>query len=223
MANALKLTISGHYVNGRGERSDFINVTGVLPNVDIDVASMHMQSRYAVQWLKASAEYSTNGCRRVQSVFVDDVAETEHDFSFIGKNILELNADELQDLAVYKDLREVPLRSTVSLREARQITYVAYSKKVLSKIIKIDSDAGLSELAPIVVQAGVVRDYTQKMSNDDILSSMQDDGAEFEPVASTIYTLQDLRELLALHNIKYSNNSGIDKLTEKAKEAGLIK
>jgi len=222
---ALKLTISGSYRNAKREAIDFENVTGIVPVTDHDIAIYHMQSRYAMRWIKSArnAEGEKLYPERIEDMrqtFTDNIEEVNVDLSFIGKNIKDMTAEELQDLATYKDLRTIPLpqeASGVSLRELRVAAYAAYSDAFLGTNLMKEKDQegfNYATLPALVVEGAARRDPTVKMTNEEVLEQEQ----KKMDVASTPksnMTIDDLRKLAKQKNIPFSANTGFDDLYVK--------
>jgi len=222
---ALKLTISGSYRNAKREAIDFENVTGLVPVVDHDIAIYHMQSRYAMRWIKAAknAEGERLYPERIEDMrqtFTDSIEEVEADFSFIGKNIKDMDAAEIQDLATFKDLRTIPLpqeASGVSLRELRVAAYAAYSDAFHGTSLMKEKDQegfNYASLPALSVAGASRRDPTIKLTNDEVLEQEQ----KKMDVASTPksnMTIDDLRKMAKQKNISFSANTGFDDLYAK--------
>ena len=139
--NALKITISGSYKKtGDGEIVDFDNIVGIMPLVDEEFAIAAARKRYAYSWIKNAL--NANGEKKyekpiehIRQVYIDDIEEIYHEFTYFGKGIKEMSDQELQDLAVEKNLREIPLprrQSGLGMKEIRQAAYLIYEKRVLN-------------------------------------------------------------------------------------------
>lgn len=222
---ALKITISGSYRNSKREAIDFDGVTGIIPFVDEDLAKMHVQSRYARVWIKNAkdAEGGKLYPERIEDMrqtFIDSIEVVDANFSFFGKNIKEMTAEELQDLATYKDLRVIPLPKEASgadLREIRTVAYAAYSDAFFGTNFMKDKDQegfNFATLPALVVEGAQRRDPTIKLTNDEVLQKEQ----ERMDVASTPkanMTIDELRKLAKQKNIPFSQNTGFDDLYAK--------
>lgn len=147
-ANTLKVTISGSYKSSSKEIIDFERVTGIIPYLDEDKANQMIIRRYAVIWIKQAKKLNPDGTetdepryqhiQKMRQVFIDSMDENDEEpnavLSYVGKNIMEMNFEELQDLAAAKDLSAVPLYRTGSLVHARRVAWSEYVKKVLKAV-----------------------------------------------------------------------------------------
>lgn len=214
---ALKATISGSYKTPQGDIIDFEDVSGVIPLVDEAHAFMHIKSRYSDDWVRAAVadgkKLYTDRIEHMREVFMDEMKETEHDFSYVGKDIKHMTYDELQDLATAKDLRYIPLpkrQSGFSLREARVRAYIVYSEKVMNNVInENDEDFSFAELPSLIVDGGVRKEVSKKITNEEIINQEQNN-AIGKPKDNL--TLEDLKDVADKKNIKYHWNIGFDKL-----------
>jgi len=222
---ALKVTISGSYLNGKREIVDFENVVGVVPATDYDVAVMHIRNRFANPWISSAVDKNgkkiyEDRVELIRQVFIDNVEEVEHDFSFFGKNIKEMTDEELQDLSVFKDLRRVPLPKRVSgtdIREARTVAYCEYSDNTLGTDLirkKDQPEFDFANMPPLVVTGTSKRDATVKLTNDEVLEQEQKKmGIKATPKSNM--TLDELRRIAKEKNIAYSQTTGFDDLYAK--------
>lgn len=232
---ALKVTISGSYKTSQGEIVDFEDVSGVVPFVEEEYAAMHVRGRYVAVWVKSAVKKDgeklyTDRIEHVRQVFIDDMEEVEHDFTYVGKNIKEMTYEELQDLATAKDLRYIPLpksQSGLDVREARMRAYLAYSEKVVNNFIDVKDPPpaycdetknpdgsssfalNLSKMPALVVDGEVRVEISSKITNDEIIQQEQDN-AMGKPKENL--TLEDLKDIADKKNIKYHWNIGFDKL-----------
>ena len=133
MSNTLKVTISGSYRSANRQIESFDGVVGLMPNLAEDKATQMAIKRYARIWV--SQEKNKDGepkykhIANIRQVFVDSIEDNEENpkavLSYVGKNIMEMNFEELQDLAAANDLNGVPLYKTGSLVTARRIAFSA--------------------------------------------------------------------------------------------------
>lgn len=216
---ALKITISGSYRSADKEVFDFNKVTGIIPYQDEDIAFMHVKDRFAAMWITNDPRFE-NRVYSLREVFVDSMEEVEHAFSYVGKDIRELNIEELQDLATAYDLREIPLWRKGSVRHAQNVAYAEFGSKVLKRK-GLDHRKGLNvaKLPPIVIEAGFRRDDTKKFTNEQVIAAAQntedagkEDGVEG---AEDALSLEDLKEIADSQGIKYHPGIGFDSLYKK--------
>lgn len=239
--NLKRVTISGSYFTANRDVIDFDNVSGLIPNVDDDLAAMHVRGRYAVMWIKAAKKKDGEPLypERIDSmrqVFIDNIEEVDGDLTFVGKDIKQMSDAELQDLATAKDLRVIPLPkelSGVSLREARQTAYQQYGAIILgmndSPMLNPDPARALpvekrinpalegynfAALPPMIVDGELRRDNMKKLTNDEVLEL---EGRK-RPINSTVkstLTIDDLKALADEKSIPYHKDIGFDALHEK--------
>lgn len=139
MSKTIKVTISGSYRSANRQIESFDGVTGLMPNLDEDKATQMAIRRYAKIWIpqvkKDDGEPKYKHISNIRQVSVDSIEDNEENpkavLSYIGKNILEMNFEELQDLAAANDLSGVPLYKLGSLFTARRIAWSEYALKVL--------------------------------------------------------------------------------------------
>ena len=67
----------------------------------------------------------------IRSWLITDVQKVSDEFPLEGKEISEMNEEEIQELACMYDIFEIPLPNTVSITELREKAMEAYMKKVL--------------------------------------------------------------------------------------------
>lgn len=139
ISNTLKVTISGSYRVASRQIESFDNVTGLMPPVDEDKATQMAIKRYAKIWVSQSknkdGEPKYKHIDKVRQVFIDSIEFNEENpkavLSYVGKDIMEMNYEELQDLATANDLSGIPLYKTGSLVTARRIAFSEYAIKIL--------------------------------------------------------------------------------------------
>lgn len=138
-SKTLKVTISGSYVSANRDIESFENVTGIIPRLDEDKANQMVIRRYAKIWVqqakKPDGEKLYKAMQRVRQVFIDSIDDNDDapdaELSYVGKNIMEMNFEELQDFASANDLAGVPLYKTGGLTHARRVAFSEYAIKVL--------------------------------------------------------------------------------------------
>lgn len=127
----LKATISGSFVASDKETESFDGVTGYLPALDSDKAQQMITRRYAKIWIgqckKKNGEPQYKRVARVREVFIDNIVdEPDKQLSYVGKDIMDMGFEEIQDLAAAKDLAGIPLYKTGSLAIARRVAVSQY-------------------------------------------------------------------------------------------------
>lgn len=144
MVNTLKVTISGSFKASDGDIESYDAVTGVIPLLYQEKAQQMVIKRYARIWIGQTRKLDRDGkltdelkykrVQKVREVFIDNIEDNEDDprkLSYIGKSIMEMNFEELQDLAAAKDLSAVPLYKQGSLVHARRLAFSEYAIKVM--------------------------------------------------------------------------------------------
>jgi hypothetical protein len=175
---ALKVTISGDYRKSDKDVVDYQNVTGIIPFCPESMILSVVRFRYATRWI-ADAGYKEK-VSSIKTCYVDEFEEVQADFSFVGKDIKQMTYEELQDLAVNKSLRDIPVYKQSSLRETQLRAYVAYIERVLEKdcgylyqdkwISHKDEGFNFAKLPELFVDANFVAPVVNKESTDDIIS-----------------------------------------------------
>lgn len=139
MSNTIKVTISGSYHSANKQIENFDSVTGIMPPVAEDKATQMAIRRYAKIWVAAAKKEDGTpmykNINNMRKVGVDSVEDNEDNprayLSYVGKDIMQMNYEELQDLATANDLNDVPLYKSGDLRNARRIAFSEYAIKVL--------------------------------------------------------------------------------------------
>lgn len=155
-SKTLKVTISGSYVSANRDIESFENVIGIIPRLDEDKAQQMVIRRYAKIWVqqakKPDGEKVHKAVQRVRQVFIDSIDDTQmplfdkdgkpvpgeftdepdtRNLGYVGKNVMEMNFEDLQDFAAANDLAGVPLYKTGGLTHARRVAFSEYAIKVL--------------------------------------------------------------------------------------------
>lgn len=135
-AKILKAVISGSFIAGDKETESFDGVVGYLPALDDDKAHQMIVRRYAGIWVGQAKDKDGRPLykrvARVRQCFVDSVEDVEgKQLSYVGKDIMQMNFEEIQDLAAAKDLAGIPLYKTGSLTHARRVAFSEYAIHVL--------------------------------------------------------------------------------------------
>jgi hypothetical protein len=211
MAKLLKFTIHGSFHTSDNKVIDFEDLQGVVPYTDIDIAKMHIRSRYAVKWIREAVDADGNKAyperiENIRQVFIDEPEEVEGELSFIGKDIREMNENELQDLATAKDLRRVPVPRHVSgqsIQEMRIAAYANYYAVVYGVDIDVSKEGfTLSNQEPCIVGDGVLTSPANT-TNDEYLNNVEDDSGK--PTMAELVSLAREKGIKHHVNIKYDN------------------
>jgi hypothetical protein len=133
---ALKLTTAGSFktevASDKGRKS-FSKVIGFMPFCDPEHLVGNAQRLFAI-WVQDS-EYKKLNYEGTIKIHVDDYEACDHYFEFIGKSIKDMNWEDLQYLACYKNIREIPLYRVGELRAAQERAYIEYERRVNNKRI----------------------------------------------------------------------------------------
>jgi hypothetical protein len=248
----LKATISGSFKAADGEIESFDKVTGYIPGLDDDKAQQMVIKRYARIWIGQVMKKGPDGnptdepkykrVQRVRECYIDDLDEVGKNdpnfgkkLSYVGKDIMEMNFEELQDLAAAKDLIQVPLYKTGSLTNARRIAFVEYANKVNGWTEKVENprtkqmeDKPLdwrrqgfkpSDYPAIIADEKIRRD---SFSAEDVESSLEIEALveKHDKVAPPVdgpsrLTMEQLKSIAKAKNIAYSEKTSYDTLYKK--------
>lgn len=213
-----QFTISGSYHNSKKEICDYEGVVVKVPFTELEeIAVMHLQSRYAMVAIRNDERYKEDRVHHLRQVFVDKTEIVEGNLSFVGKDLKELTDEEMQDLATAKDLRGIPLpkqQSSMSLRDMRVLTYIAYSEKVLGK--EIDSKTreeitnNFAKQPSIIVDGAGRVETTGKVSNDEMIEDEQRNTGEGSKPEDR-FTLIELKTLARQKQISFDENTKDEK------------
>lgn len=212
----LEFVVSGCYYDSRKETIDFDGLVVKVPANTEDIAEMHVRSRYVIKAIKEAKHANgepryPNRVEKVRQVHVDDVRPCKGRYTFVGKNIKELDMVELQDLATRKDLRFIPLpNSGMSRRDMLIRAYVAFSAKVFKKDIKWqDEKFNFAKLPEIIVDGRVRSEGEGKITNEEMIEQEQNApatsyGEKDDPRKR--FTLDELKTIANNKHIDYADN-----------------
>jgi len=208
---ALKLTFSGSYKASNDEIFSFDGIGGIVPFQEEDVAIMHAKARHLPMWLEQEIKgdkqtnISVKGVKQLRDKNEDEVEEVEHTFSFEGKDIRTLTYEEIQDVALMFDLREVPLYKVSSLRNQLNVLYGIYSTKIQGEPIDHKAEFfSYKDMPPIYLRA------TSSVTREIKPIFKEEDGA---PVLQT-KSLEALKAIADKKGIQYHHRIGYDRLLE---------
>lgn len=124
-------TVEGIYETDKGNGKDYTPFSFVirLSRFYEDGAGSHILRRFLpILIRKQKNKPLLSGIR---SWLITDVKKVSDEFPLEGKDISEMDEQEIQELACMYDLFEIPLPNTVSISELRNKAMIAYMKKVL--------------------------------------------------------------------------------------------
>ena len=155
----LKLRISGYYKSNR-DKKNYNNVEVMIPDCEKELILGNVINRVVPVIF---SDYTDRGKCHIDKVTKDAKIKP----SFSGKNIKEMEENELQDLAIAYNLSEVPLCRAQSLWDIRQKAYRAYCNKVLEMNLAVDFDYAVAEDV-IVGKASEEKTEAKKKGTSDI-------------------------------------------------------
>lgn len=250
-SNTLKVTISGSYKKASGDVEDFENVTGIIPRIAEDKAQQMVIRRYAFIWVgkakKAGVidEKKYPAVQRIRQVFIDSIDDTYmpvfdddgkaipgeftdkpdmRNLGYVGKNIMDMNAEDLQDLAAAKDLSSIPLYRAGALSHARRVAWSEYARKVLGWVgpeyIWTNAEFNPAKHEPIVADGSIRRDNTHVADIEETIErenlAMQGKAKPQAPGSTdSKLTLDQLKAIADNKKINYHKSIGWQALHDK--------
>lgn len=270
VSKTLRVTVSGSYRGSNKNTESFDSVTGVIPRLDPDKVDQMVIRRYALVWVQNAKKKDEagnlvprySGFQKMRTVYIDSIDDTlmpefdkdgkaipgkftdepdMRDLSYVGKSIMDMNFEELQDLASANDLSGIPLYRNGGLTEARRKAFSEYAIKILDLFEEATPSAALRQGAkstnrydwrtpgfnpnkfePIEADDEVRRqaapaDVEDQL--DEINEKMQrvktGDPKQDNAESSTRLTLQNLKDIADSKNISYNKNIGYAELHKK--------
>ena len=131
----IKLTVSGSFKTSPGTdqgRYDFIEVTGLLPDCTEEYHISYAQRMFPIWKMQdQNKAIKKEPFAGLIKIFIDEVEEDAGGSpDCCGKDIKTMTWEELQSLACYLNLREIPLYRKGSLRGAQEKAYETYMKNI---------------------------------------------------------------------------------------------
>lgn len=231
MTNLLRATISGSFKASDGEIESYDRVTGILPALDDDKAQQMIIKRYARIWVGQATKKDTDEpkykrVQRIREVFIDNIEDADDlagkHLSYVGKDVMDMNYEELQDLASAKDLAAIPLYKTGSLTQARRVAFAEYGAKVLAWTENVvNPKTGKMEEMPISWQREGFnpKNYEAIVADGEIRRS-DEHVADIEETLDR-ENLNDLAKRGKAKPIKENSRLSMDQLKAIAKEKGI--
>lgn len=224
---AYKIIASGSYRIAKNDIVSFSDLEVIIPFNDIDVVEQALIKRFAPMMIMKNSKRFPDRLKTIREVFIDEIEEIDHKFSFYSKDIKKMEYEELMDLAAAYHLYTIPLYKKTSIRVAREKAYLVYSDKVLGK--EIDPKAATYDymsLPPLKAEAPFKADRERKLTNAEVLrgelKESNSRGETKEVVAETMpssqgssLSLSDLKAIADSKKIQYNPNIGYDKLYER--------
>ncbi len=243
MSKTIIVTISGSYRAANRQIESFDKLSGIMPNLPEDKATQMAIRRYAKIWvsnaLKEDGEPKYKHVQAIRQVFVDSIEDNEEKpndvLSYVGKDIMEMNFEELQDLAAANDLAGIPLYKTGSLITARRIAFSEYAIKVLELEEYAPGDKqekfnlydhrtdkfNPHKFEPIIADDKIRRQNEHKLSNEEVIE------AEMKPVRrkggkdvdadskGSRITFEQLKSVAIQRNIVFNKGISFDNLYKR--------
>lgn len=213
----LVVTVSGDYRTGTKVGSDVIDFEGVvgkMPDCPEDFIMFHVQNRMLPIWIKADKRYPQR-FEMMRTVYIDKVERVQSVPAIIGKNIKELSWEELQELAVLKNLRHIPPYRSTDLRSAREVSYLEYSEHILGNKINVsEKNYNYADLPALIIDGGGKKASNPKLkTNEDAISHEQESKETISDSEDT-FTLDELKKLAKKKGIKLPANVSYDRAYE---------
>lgn len=242
MSKTIKVTISGSYRSANRQIESFDGVSGLMPCLSEEKATQMAIKRYARIWLSQAknkdGEPKFKHIANIRQVFVDSIEDNEEKpnavLSYVGKDIMEMNFEELQDLAAANDLNGVPLYKTGSLVTARRIAFSEYAIKVLQleeysiedKAEKFNlydhrtSGFNPKKFEPVIADELIRRQDAHKMSIEEGIEAemkpvRRKGGKDVEPSTKSRMTFEQLKSVAVQRNIAFNKGISYDVLYKK--------
>lgn len=246
-SNTLKVTISGSFKASDNEIESFDGVVGIIPRLNteppegerLSKAEQMVIRRYALVWVQKARKKGLDGkelpeegkykrVQRIRQVFIDSIDDNEPEndgvLSYVGKNIMEMNFEEIQDLASANDLSGVPLYKVGSLQQARRVAWSEYARKVLKAVgeeyIWTNQSFNPSKHEPIIAD-GVIRlasDHVatieESLDRENLVMQGKAKQNVTDPTRSKL-TLDQLKAIADERKIGYHKSIGYDALYKK--------
>lgn len=124
-------SVEGVYETDKGSGKDYTNFNFKikLSRFYPEGAGSHIVSRFLPVLIKKQKNKPLFS--KIRNWVITDVQKLNDDFPLVGKDISEMNEDEIQELACMYDIFEIPLPNTRSITELREKAMEAYMKEVL--------------------------------------------------------------------------------------------
>lgn len=242
----LKVTISGSFKASDGEIESFDRVTGIIPRLDtechgdekISKADQMIIKRYAQIWIGRAKKKDAAGndteepkykrVQKVRQVFIDSIEDNDDQpnavLSYVGKDIMDMNMEELQDFAAANDLSAVPLYRVGSLTHSRRVAWSEYARKVLDAVgpeFMWTNEAFKPNQHEPIIADGVIRRYgghvatTEETLDRENLAMQGKAKANVTDPSRSRLTIEQLRAIADEKKIGYHKSIGYDQLYKK--------
>lgn len=211
---AYKIKFSGSYKANNDDIYNYNDITVYVPYMDYDLALFHARGRLlpiALNSLnrKEGQQVTLNNIKKIRDSYDDEVEETEHTFSFEGKDIRKLNFEEIQEVATKYDLRAVPLYKSGSLRSQLNALYGEYSNKIRHEPLNYKEEGfNIMDYPPIIA----ADEYSIKR---EIKTPQLEQDRDKPREKLVTHSLDELKAIADAKGIKYHHRTGYDSLYSK--------
>ena len=148
-----KVTVEGIYesITGNAQSKHIpFNLVIEVARIKKEGIETHLEKRLIPYLLKTEKKFKDNLFSKIKHYRIVDIEKLDKECFLFGKEVMDLNEFELQQLATLYDLYEAPLYGIYPLNTARELTALAYFKKVLKVPLKTVKD---KQKADFLVQA----------------------------------------------------------------------
>lgn len=201
---AWKITLSGTYVDGSKETKDYQNLEGYLPLVPEDQILFWVSNRFAMMWIATDKEQYAGRVTRIRETYVDNAEQVDIDpqeFGFVGKDIKDMDYEDLQYLAACKGLVSIPHYKSGGIRSQREVAYKEYHQEVLKD--ELLDDWQYAKAPELVVMDANVRIFRRKAVDPETALLMK----EPHEYADSDMGLEDLKKVADAMGLKYKGNA----------------
>lgn len=247
-SHTLKVEISGSFKATDNELESFEGVTGIIPALDVEPAPKEKISkaaqmiirRYAQIWVGQSRKKGPDGrptderkykpVQRIRRVFIDSIDNNDEQpdavLSYVGKDVMKMNMEELQDFASANDLSAVPLYKVSDLVSTRRVAWSEYARKVLGlqgpEYTWTNEEFNPSNHEPIIADGkirlygGHVASIEEAIDREVIdTQAVRKKKANTSEASASRLTLAQLKDIADKKEIKYSPAIGYEALYKK--------
>lgn len=139
----LEVAIDGIYESETGTgQKDYIPFTYKYETSRFSAKGLftHALRRHAPYLIQNDKKNSKALYSRIKALVITDVKKINDKCALEGKDILNLNAWELQELACMYDLYEIPLHGEYAIAELREKAAIAYMERILKIPMKTNKE-----------------------------------------------------------------------------------
>lgn len=241
MPKILKVTISGSFVASDKEIESFNDVVGYMPPLSTEVpqngidviskAEQMINRRYARMWISDAQKEDGiplyRRVSRVREVFIDSIEDDvcgDDELTYVGKDIMAMSFEELQDLAAAKDLSAIPYSKSGSLAQARRVAFSEYAIHVLGydkkKYDWRQQGFNPARFQTIVADAAIrlhghVAQDVEESIDRDMMREEINRASSTKATADSPLSLEQLKAIAKAKGIEYNERIGFDALYKR--------